>query len=205
MMNTTYKIADFSPDPLMAHSGEASVTLSSLSAWKEFQAGMQMLQQYASRAPVDIHAVAKSNLRLLHQSLSCNAQYSDNIEDIWREGAKSGRPTLRHLYANQGLTADLLTLQDGASINLTTQPQCYAMYLLISGNAQLDAENENNSPVRHWWNRIGSNGNKNSLRSGAVIIQSCKQENSQLVARGKNCLLLKIHGPTIEASRKTAS
>jgi len=149
--------------------------------------------------------VTKSNLRLLHQSLSCDAQYSNNIEDIQREGAKSGQPGSRRLYADQGFTADLLTLQDGTSINLTTLPQCYAMYLLISGSAQLDTENENRSPVQHWWDRIGLNGNKNCLRNGAVVIRSYDQKNNRLMARGKNCLLLKIHAPVIEADRKVAS
>jgi len=204
-MITTQKIANFVPNPPITHSGEAPTALSSLSAWKAFQAGMQMLQRYASRSPVDIHAVAKSNLQLLHHSLSYDAQYSDNIEDIQREATKSGQPKLRRLYADQGFTADLLTLQDGETINLTTLPQCYAMYLLISGSAQLEIENERSNPMRHWWDRIGSNGSRNSLRSGAVVIRSYKQKSSQLAARGKNCLLLRVHTPAMEVSGKTAS
>ena len=205
-MITTHKISGFSPSPLMAHSSsEASVASSSLSAWKAFQSGMHMLQRYAGRSPVDIRAVTKSNLQLLHQSLSSDSQYSDNIEHIRREGAKSGQPMLRRLYADQGFAADLLTFQKGTSINLATLPQCCTMHLLISGSAQLDAENENSNPVRHWWDRIGSNGNKNYLRNGAVIIRSYKQKNGRLMARGKNCLLLRIHVPTMKTSGKTAS
>jgi len=204
MMIMTHKIAGFPPSPLIAHSSETSVTLTSHSAWKAFQSGMQMLQRYAGRSPVDMRAVTKSNLQLLHQSLSSDSQYSDNIEHIRREGAKSGQPMLRRLYADQGFAADLLTLQKGTSINLATLPQCSTMHLLISGSAQLDAESETNKPVRHWWGRIGSNANKSYLRNGAVIIRSYKQKNSRLMARGKNCLLLRIHVPTMETSRKTA-
>ncbi len=205
MMITTHEIANFPSSPLKAHSSETSIAPSSLSAWKAFQAGMQMLQRYADRSPVDIPAVAKSNLQLLHQSLSYDSQYSDNIEYIRHEGAKGRQPILRRLYADQELTADLLAFQEGTSINLTTLPQRYTMYLLISGSAQLDAENKISSPVRHWWDRIGSNSNKNYLRSGDVIIRSYKQKSSQLTARVKNCLLLRVHTPTVEASRKTAS
>ena len=205
MISTTHKIADYSSSPFMIHSNKVSIAPSSLSAWKAFQAGMQMLQRYASRSPVDIHAVTKSNLQLLHQSLSYDAQYSNDIENTLQEGRKNGRPTLRRLYADQGLTADLLALQDGATINLTTLPQCYAMYLLISGSAKLDTENETQRPVRHWWNRISSNGDENSLRNGSVIIRSYKQKNSQLIASGKNCLLLRIHAPTMEIPGKAAS
>ncbi len=204
-MITTHKIANFPSTPLMAYNGETSIAPSSLSAWKAFQAGMQMLQRYADRSPVDIPAIATSNLRLLHQSLSYDSQYSDNIEYIQREGTKGGQPILRRLYADQGLTADLLAFQEGTSIKLTTLPQRYTMYLLISGSAQLDAENKISNPVRHWWDRIGSNSNKNYLRSGEVIIRSYKQKNNRLTARGKNCLLLRIHTPTVEASRKMAS
>jgi len=205
-MITTQKIAGFPPSPFVIHSNEASVAASSLSAWKAFQAGMQMLQRYANRSPIDIDTVAKSNLQLLHQSLSDDTHYINNIEHIWREGARSGQPTLRRLYADQGLTADLLALQDGTSINLAALPQHYTMYLLISGHARFDVENENSSPVRHWWDRIGSYSNKNCLRSGDVIIRSYKQENNRLIASGKNCLLLRVHTPTEEASsRKTAS
>ncbi len=204
-MIMTHEIANSPSSPLKAHSSETSVAPSSLSAWKAFQAGMQMLQRYADRSPVNIPAVAKSNLQLLHQSLSYDSQYSDNIEHLRREGAKGGQPILRRLYADQGLTADLLAFQEGTSINLTTLPQRYTMYLLISGSAQLDAEKKTSSPVQHWWDRIGSNSNKNYLRSGDVIIRSYKQKSSQLIARGKNCLLLRVHTPTVEASRKTAS
>ncbi len=204
-MITTHEITGFPPNPLMAYNGETSIAPSSLSAWKAFQAGMQMLQRYADRSPVDIPAIAKSNLQLLHQSLSYDSQYSDNIDHIRREGTESEQPILRRLYADQGLTADLLAFQEGTSINLATLPQRYTMHLLISGSAQLEPENKISSPVRHWWNRIGSNSNKNYLRSGDVIIRSYKQKNNRLTARGKDCLLLRVHTPTVEASRKTAS
>ncbi len=214
MMITTHKIASFSPsipNTLIAHGGKTTIAPSSLSAWKAFQAGMQMLQRYADRSPVDIPAVAKSNLQLLHQSLSYDPQYSDNIDDIRREGAKNDQAILRNLYTDQGLTADLLAFQEGTSINLTTLPQRYTMYLLISGNVQLssnvqlDVKNKTSSPVRHWWDRIGPNSNKNCLRSGDVIIRSYTQKNDRLIACGKNCLLLRVHTPTVESSRKTAS
>jgi len=204
-MITTHKIAGFSPSSLITHSDETSVASSSLSAWKAFQAGMQMLQRYADRSPIDISAIAKSNLQLLHQSLSYDSQYSDNIEHIRREGTEKGQPMLRRLYADQGLTADLLTFQEGSSINLTTLPQRYTMHLLISGSAQLDTENKTSSPVQYWWERISPNSNKNYLRSGDVITHSYNQKNGRLIAHRKNCLLLRVHTPTEEASRKTAS
>lgn len=198
-------VTNFPPSSPIAHNGERSSAPSSLSAWKAFQAGMQMLQRYADRSPVDIPTVAKSNLQLLHQSLSNDSQYIDKIEYMRHEGAKSDQAILQHLYADQGLTADLLAFQGGTLINLATLPQCYTMYLLISGRAQFDAENKPRNPVRHWWDRIGSNNHKNYLKSGDAIIRSYKQKNDRLIAFGGNCLLLRVHIPTVDASRKTAS
>lgn len=202
-MAITRKITAFIPRPLMAHNSEMSMALSSLSAWKAFQAGMHILQRYAHHSPADIHAIATSNLRLLHQSLSCEAQYNNSIENIRYEGSKTGLPGSRRLYTDRRLIADVLTLQDGTSINLTTLPHCYAMYLLISGSAQLDTKNETGQSAQHWWERLGVNGHKRCLRNGAVIIRSGKQETDRLVTCGKNCLLLRINIPIMDVPGKT--
>lgn len=199
MMANAQKTVDYSSNPRMTGGlgGDGTPSaISSLSAWKEFQAGMQILHRYAGSSAADVHSIAKSNLQLLHRSLSFDSVYRNSIESTQREGAQSGLPTLRHLYSEQGLIADLLTLQDGASINLTTLPQRYTMYLLISGNAQLGTKSKNDSSAQHWWNRLSTSGDKNHLRDGSAIICSNNNRARQLTANGNNCLVLRINTPT---------
>jgi len=208
MMATAHNIVDYSanPNPRVSCDVEIPDAISSLAAWKEFYAGMQILQRYAGRSSADVHLIAKSNLQLLHRSLSYDSLYRNSIESILREGDQSSPPTSRRLYSNQGLTADLLPLQDGASIKLMTLPQHYTMYLLISGNAQLHATSENDNPVvQHWWKRLGAAGNKNHLRNGAAIICAQNKGVGQLTANGKNCLVLKINAPAAVTACKIAS
>lgn len=205
MMAITPQIVDFSSNSHLPRENETPNVLSSLSAWKAFQSGMQVLQRYANRSPVDIHTIAKSNIQLLHRSLSYNTQYIDNIENIRHESTESDLPTLRRLYSDQGLTADLLSLQDGASINLVARPQRYAMYLLISGSAQLGPDDESTRLAPRWWNRVVLNKRKNYLRNGAVVIRSNQQTDNCLTAKGKDCLILRVHTPAEEIFCKIAS
>lgn len=205
MITTAPQIVDFSANSLVTPENETENIISSLSVWKAFQSGMQILQRYANRSPVDIHAIAKSNLQVLHQSLSYDKQYARNIDSIRRDSAKNGLPILRRLYSDQGLNADLLSLQDGASMNLVALPQRYAMYLLVSGSAQLGTDNAGVASVQHWWNRIGSKNQKNYLRTGTVITCSTQQANTRLTARDKNCLLLRVHTPLVGVPCKMAS
>lgn len=204
-MATTQKIVDFSRKSPVTDNYETANELSSLSAWKAFQSGMQILQRYANRSPVNIHAIAKSNLQLLHRSLSYDAQYSHTIESVRRKNVNSVLPTLQHLYVNQGLTADLLSLQKGASMNIMSLPLHYSMYLLISGSAKINADSENMNSVQHWWKRISANSNKNYLRNGSVVTHSTNQAISQMTALGQNCIILRIQIPTTEVPCKIAS
>jgi len=208
MMSNTQQIADFSSNSLKIRDSNIANTLSSLSAWKAFQSGMLILQRYANRSAVDINTIAKSNLQLLHRSLSYDMQYNRKIENIRCESESTRRPAMRRLYADQGLTADLLSLQDGAAIDLIASPQRYTMYLLASGHARLgiNKEGETSGPLQQrWWNRICSNRNKNYLRDGSVIICANQQANNRLIALGKNCLILRVHTPTMAETYKVAS
>lgn len=205
-MENTREIAGFSSNSLPGN-GNGAQTLNVLpSTWEAFRAGMQILHRYSSHSPLGFHAVAKSNLLLLHRTLSCDVQYNNNIENLQREARKSGLPTISRLYTNKELTADLLIIQDGVRINLSALPHCNTMYLLISGSAYYNnAANDEDSSTRHWWERISSDGHKKKLRSGAVIISSCKHKTNQITARGKKCVLLKVHTPAIEIPWRIAS
>jgi len=179
-------------------------------AWKAFLAGMQVLQRYANRSTVSIQAVAESNLRLLHRSLRFNKDYRREVENLLHDTPADGLPVLRHLYTCQGLSADLLALQDGTSINLTSLPQSYAMYLLIAGNAQLESANPEETSAKSrarqaWWQRIIFGGKSNILRNGDAIIRCIDQKPVRLTGFGKSCLLLRVRTPMVDTAYRIAS
>lgn len=204
-MGTAQEIAGFSANLSRERHTQMPASCSSLAAWQAFSAGLQILQRFSSRSMVNVHEIAKSNLQLLHRTLSYDAIYSEHIKSIQREADRNSLPALQRLHTEHGLTADLLVVQNGESINLTARPQCYAMYLLISGSAQLDTVAGNNHTAKHWWNRISTGGNRNSLRSGAVITPVDKQQKGRISAKGKNCLLLKINTSMLETPCKDVS
>ena len=209
MMSISQRIVGFSPKSQTSYSGESQNTLTSLSAWSAFRSGMQILQRYANRSPVNVHSIAKSNMQLLHRALSYDTGYSRSIDSIRNEDANSDLPTIRRLYSDQGLTADALVFRGGSSMNLIALPQRYSMYLVISGTAQLTSKNKQPHLQQHsqqyWWKRIGSSGNNNYLRSGSVVICSDVRQNSLLTAQGKNCVVLSVHIPIQETLNKIAS
>jgi hypothetical protein len=205
MMAISQRIVGFSPSSRIACAAETTGKLAALSAWSAFRSGMQILQRYANRSPIDIHTIAKSNMQLLHRSLSYDAEYINNIEIIKYQGKRSDLPTIRRLHAEQELSADVMAFQEGVSINLIALPQRYTMYLLISGTAQLSMKNTRARSEQHWWNRIGINGDKNYLRKGAVVICPDRQKNKQLTALGKDCIVLRVHIPTLETPAQIAS
>jgi len=195
-MATAKNIVEYSPSSSRLRGDAASNAISSLAAWKEFQAGMQILQRYAGRSPANIQHIAKSNLQLLHRSLSFDKLYRSNIENLQQQASKNSIPTQRRIYSGQGLTADLLTLQDGATINLKPLPEHYTMYLLIAGNARLGTKCNNTGLVQHWWNRIGAAGSKDQIRNGTAVICSSYKSKKKMTACGKDCVVLKVNSPT---------
>jgi hypothetical protein len=196
MMDNRREIAGFSTNLPLANSGGTQTTnILPSTTWEAFRAGMQILQRYSVHSPLDFHTVAKSNLLLLHRSLSNNTQYNNKIENMLQQASKSGLPTTSRMYTDKALTADLLILQEGMSINLSASPAHSTMYLLISGRACYDMKNDEDRSAQHWWKRINSDNHKKKLRSGAVVISSHKQKIGKLKARGKKCVLLKVHTP----------
>ncbi len=197
MILPSQNIVDFSSNSRLAQNNGAVSTLSSISAWKAFQSGMHILQRYANRAPIDIQSIAKSNLRLLHRSLSYETEYAVLLENTRRESVKSGLTTLRRLYTNRGLIADLLALQKDTSINLVPSPQCCTMYLLVSGSAQIGLKSAARKLAHHWWARIVSNTDNKHLCNGDVVFCTENQASNRLTAAGKDCLLLRVQSPTV--------
>lgn len=200
-------VVDFSSNSLTSRNERStnSMPSPSPSAWRAFQSGMQILQRYASSSPADIDAIAKSNLQLLHRSLSQNAQYVNEIENIMNDSSRNGLPALRCIYACQGFTADLLTLKTHTSLKLVAWPEHYTMYLLIVGSAQITANDINHRPAGHWWNYITSKGINQHLRNGTVIIPSINQPSRKITAFRKDCILLRVQMQLTTMSRKIAS
>ena len=205
MIANAPNIVGFSSNTPVPRDSATSGAMSSLSAWKAFQSGMQILRRYANHSPVDVDAIAKSNLQLLHRSLMQDAQYTNYIEDFKYDSTKSGRPRLRHLYASEGLIADVLALKINTPVNLITLPQRYTMYLLISGSVRLGANKINDYPGQHWWNHIVSRNSDNYLRSGAVIIFPTHETTNKITACGKDCLILRIQIPLLAMPCEIAS
>lgn len=192
-MDSALKIVGFSTKPPRQQASISAALEPVASTWRAFMAGMQVLQRFADHAVVDVDAISSSNLQLLHRSLSRHARYNEQIQQIQQEANNTSLPIIRHLFAERSMTADLILVQGGQRINFPVLPQTETMYLLISGDARLETDGKTPEPVQHWWQKIGSNGNKNVLRSGAVIIPANEKGQTQLRAGSKPSLLLRIN------------
>lgn len=166
-------------------------------AWGAFQAGMQILQRYASKSTADPVAIAKANLRLLHQSLLTDPAYQKTLNAANSTTPAEGLPTLHALLATRELQAELISLQKDAVIQLAARQQGIAMLMPITGCASINSEKDQ-SPRKndHWWRRMGPSKLEKSLNNGDVMLVSPGQSEGYILnAKGNSCILFSVFIP----------
>ena len=204
-MESALKIVGFSTTP-SRRKPEISLKKEPASAtWQAFQAGMEVLQRFANHAAIDVDAISRSNLQLLHRTLSRDAAYHTQIEQLQSEAKTSSLPIIRRLYTDQSMIADLVLVQAGSQINLPALPQTGTMYLLISGSAELVSYEKSQEIAQHWWQKFGIGNANNTLRNGAVIIPSTNKPPEKLRSATKQCLLLRVNTLSLEVECEAAS
>ena len=170
-------------------------------AWGAFQAGMQILQRYANKSTADPVAIAKANLRLLHQSLLTDPTYQKTLKAANSAMPAKGLPTLHALLATHELQAELITLQKDTVIQLAARQQGIAMLMPITGRASINSEKDQ-SPRKndHWWRHLGQPKLKKSLNlnlnnGDVMLISPGQREGHMLSTKGSSCILFSVFLP----------
>jgi len=162
-------------------------------AWGAFQAGMQFLQKYAGRSPGNSENIAISNLRLLHQSLLKDPNYTQSLKKASERIASNCLPSSQCIFNDKGLRADLLTLKSGTTIQLTSHQNSCAMYLSITGKPSINLHDNTQSENKDWWDRYRWPNHEQSINNGdAVLISPQKQTKKLLTAKKNKYVLLRI-------------
>jgi hypothetical protein len=203
-MNNTAKIAEFSANPrkLMGrktNDGFINPTNKQQpqhSAWRAFQAGMQILQNYAGRSPANSETIAKANLRLLHRSLLSDPRYVQSLKNASNKEASNSFPISRCIFHNDGLRADLITLKSGTTIQINPQQNICAMYLSIIGKPSIHSSDSLPLLNKRWWNRYCHANQGVSLKNGdSMFVSPMKTTKNRLTAEKDECILLRIQLP----------
>jgi hypothetical protein len=171
-------------------------------ACSAFCAGMQVLQRYAHHSTADPVAIAKDNMRLLHNALLNDLVYRQMLKQANHNTARL--PTLHGLLMTQGLQADLITVRKGHSIRLTSHQGNLSMFMAISGKAIIEQRTQSNDrPIpslqqhKPWWRRLRREKQTvYTLKNGDVVLISPGwNEGKVLNARGQNCVILSVSLP----------
>ena len=203
-MNNIAQFAGFSPNSASTRVAQTvnkvtrktNLGESQHGAWGAFQAGMQVLQNYAGRSPANLETIAKSNLQLLHRSLLNDSNYAQSVKKARNTIFSDSRPSSHCVYNNRTLRADLLTLQPGTTIQLRSQHDSCAMYLSISGKPSIQSADMTQPLIKHWWDRYRQQNQKESLKNQQTLIISSQHKNKTLLtAEKKECILLRIQLP----------
>jgi hypothetical protein len=203
-MNNTVKIAEFSVNPAKLVGRKTNDELLNPtnqqqpqhSAWREFQAGMQILQNFSGRSPANSETIAKANLRLLHRSLLSDPRYVQSLKNARNKKTPNSVPISRCIFHNNGLRADLITLKSGTTIQLNPQQNICAMYLSIIGKPSIQSSDSRPPLNKHWWNRYYHANQGVSLKNGdSLFVSPKKTTKNRLTAEKNECILLRIQLP----------
>lgn len=199
-MNNNAQLAEYSSNSFKvrgtrapdAASHQRNLGKSQHAVWGAFQAGMQVLQNYAGRSQANPERIAKANLQLLHQSLLKDPNYSRSLKNASNTGTNS-LPSSHCVFENKGLRADLLTLKSGTTIQLKPHQDRYAMYLAITGKPSIQSPDNIISLSKHWWERYRQESHGKLLKNGdAIIMSSNGKAKKLLTAEKKECVLLRV-------------
>ena len=181
------------------------------SVWRAFQAGMGVLYQYAGRSNADPILIAKANLRLLHQTLLNEPSYRDKVMKAEHEIPNNGNPAIVNLLTMDGLTADLMTLQQDCETHLTSCDQYNRMVMIIVGKVSVynttRSPNSGHSPAqgcpathKSWWGKTKDDLDKKVFGQEDVILLGQNDHKEKRLNPLNHCVLLNISLSVIQSS-----
>jgi hypothetical protein len=184
--------------------------------WKEFSAGMDMLQKYFTHTQADMTAIAASNIRLLHNNLQTTSSYRSIIKTAGSHQDEESMLTHWPLINGSKLYASILCLNDSdtdplhrnlashicydyfnSEDDLGSEAQVLSLFLILEGKLSITRTRDTKSPpvkVSFLSRKHTNHTNKTCFRSGDVLFNPHQQGDiSSIHSQQKNTLLLGVH------------
>lgn len=165
--------------------------------WREFIAGMEFLHRYGTHNTANARAIGRDNLRLLHRSLLQKADYQQAIHHAGQQVRQQSLPNKTTLIVSHQLSAQLISLPVGSSIQLVARAREQAMFMIINGSANT-ANPAASHHQSHWWSPKWLLGQSTAtpsltLKTNDIICIPQGQPNPcVLSAQKKHCIILAV-------------